>query len=319
MDKNKQPIVFPLIKCAKHLQKQLGFSFGFDFTRWVAAVPENSYVRMRCVFKSEDITESEESLPPFLNNVISVSCADAPHPIVFNNTVMDVLKPYMYPKIDESNLEEMDRLRKLGIVGERLAEIVHHSELEYYEQKGVFGVYLAPEKILADIFNEEIMIIGVTGTNTDNLCFLVDFIEDDKIMKIDPKTHIRDLDVSEITKDMMGHFMVEDVINLDERYLKYKYFYYGKAKFHIMQQDLNKYGINIYLSPEAEQETPIKDLVSGRVHGILFREKCVTLEDLAKYTIEDLLRIRGCGRTTISEINKVLSQFNMKLKERKQF
>jgi hypothetical protein len=72
MDKNKQPIVFPLIKCAKHLQKQLGFSFGFDFTRWVSAVPENSYVRMRCVFKSEDITESEESLPPLLNNVLSV-------------------------------------------------------------------------------------------------------------------------------------------------------------------------------------------------------------------------------------------------------
>jgi hypothetical protein len=86
----------------------------------------------------------------------------------------------MYPKIDESlaqDQEAIQRMYKIGLFGERLMEVARYSELDYCEQKGVWRLYLAPEKIIVDMLsdpktgkpNGDLSIITVLGTSSESI------------------------------------------------------------------------------------------------------------------------------------------------------
>ena len=167
--------VISTAQVVQYLQDKLGFGFGFDFTRWVGAVPDNSYVRMRCVFQSSDIIMAANDTD-YVTRILNKNSAA----IVFKDTVMDVLKPYMYPKIDESlaqDQEALKRMYQMGLFGERLGEVARYSELDYCEQKGVWRLYLAPEKIIVDMLsdpktgkpNGDLSIITVLGTSSESI------------------------------------------------------------------------------------------------------------------------------------------------------
>lgn len=159
----------------KYLQDQLGFGFGYDFTRWVGANPDTSYVRMRTVFQNSDIV-----VPADEHDFVMRTLQRNSSGISFKDTVIDTLKPYMYPKLDDiqnQDADTLDRLYKLGIIGERVMELRKYGELDYCEQKGVWRLYLAPEKIIVDMLsdpttgkpNGELTIIAVLGTTSESI------------------------------------------------------------------------------------------------------------------------------------------------------
>lgn len=165
------------------LQDQLGFGFGYDFTRWVGITPDNSYVRMRCVFQTSDIT-----IAPTDTDFVTRTLQKNSSAITFKDTVINTLKPYMYPKIDGSvtqDPEAVERMNKLGLRLDRLAEISKYTELDYCEQQGLWRLYLAPEKIITDMLSDpttgkpdgDLAIIAVLGTSSESIRWEVSVTE----------------------------------------------------------------------------------------------------------------------------------------------
>lgn len=159
----------------KYLQNQLGFTFICDFTRWTGVSPDKSYVRMRAVFQPDDVI-AKTTASGYVDSILAATASD----LKFKSTVMDTLKPFMYPStIGDiwNHPEDLKRLAEMGLVQERLMDLVANSKLNYCKDVNLFRLYLRPERIIADMLadpasNEvkgHMEIIGVYGTTSETI------------------------------------------------------------------------------------------------------------------------------------------------------
>lgn len=159
----------------KFLQDQLTFGIAADFTRWTGVSPDLSYVRMRVVFSPSDIVATTTS-KDYVDRVLAENAAG----IMFKDTVINTLKPYVYPDntIDvRRNPEDLQRLYQIGVFDNRLDEIITHSKLNYCKDANVFRLYLRPERIIADMLADpstgeidgEMNILSVQGTSSETI------------------------------------------------------------------------------------------------------------------------------------------------------
>ena len=159
----------------KYLQNQLGFTFICDFTRWTGVSPDKSYVRMRAVFQPDDVI-AKTTASGYVDSILAATASD----LKFKSTVMDTLKPFMYPStIGDiwNHPEDLKRLAEMGLVQERLMDLVANAKLSYYNGVNLFRLYHRPERIIADMLadpasNEvkgHMEIIGVYGTTSETI------------------------------------------------------------------------------------------------------------------------------------------------------
>lgn len=159
----------------KFLQDQLTFGVAADFTRWTGVSPDLSYVRMRVVFSPNDIV-ADTSSKDYVDRVLAENAAG----IMFKDTVINTLKPYMYPETTSdvrNNPEDLQRLYQIGVFDNRLDEILVHSKLNYCREANVFRLYLRPERIIADMLTDpntgkidgEMSILTVYGTSSETI------------------------------------------------------------------------------------------------------------------------------------------------------
>ena len=153
----------------------LGFSIGYDFTRWTGASPDHSYVRMRTVFAPKDIVATTQSRD-YIDKILAENSAG----MQFKGDIIKSLEPFMYPK-GIANIrnypEEMNRLYQCGLFGDRLDEVIMNSQLTYAKEQNLFGLYLRPERIIADMLADpatnkiigEMSIVGVHGTTSETI------------------------------------------------------------------------------------------------------------------------------------------------------
>jgi len=141
----------------EYLQNQLGFAFDCDFqlcdnrAEWEKPVAtEKCYVIMRVVFRPEDICISSQ-----VANYVDKVLADAAAGMQFKDTVVEALKPFMFPENLGARLQQDPELvRKLaqqGLFGEKLDRIVRRTKLFYDKTAHAWGVYLRPEEIIKDM------------------------------------------------------------------------------------------------------------------------------------------------------------------------
>ena len=177
---NIQPIpcdryVITASQVVKYLQDQLGFSVGYDFTRWVGVSSDQSYVRMRVVFNPKDIVADSNSTD-YVDRVLASNGAG----LQFKDTVIAALEPYTFPEnvaYSQKTQDETDRMYLIGIFGDRWEEILRFSKLTYNPQANLFRLYLRPERIIYDMLSDpstdqvagNMSIIGVSGTTSDTI------------------------------------------------------------------------------------------------------------------------------------------------------
>ena len=88
--------------------------------------------------------------------------------MTFKDTVINVLKPFMFPA-DIVNVHQQPEkeaiLASMGLYGEPLNKIIRRPNIFYDQVTDRFGVYLCPEKIIVDMFGgdggPEIIVRGV--------------------------------------------------------------------------------------------------------------------------------------------------------------
>lgn len=159
----------------KYLQDQLGFSVGYDFTRWVGVSADNSYVRMRVVFNPKDILTDTKSTD-YVDRVLSSTGSG----LQFKDTVMSALKPYMFPDNiawAQKSQDDFDRMYLIGIFGDRWEDILRFSKLTYNPKANLFRLFLRPERIIYDMLSDpttdevdgSMSIIAVAGTTSDTI------------------------------------------------------------------------------------------------------------------------------------------------------
>jgi hypothetical protein len=159
----------------KYLQDQLGFSVGYDFTRWVGVSADQSYVRMRVVFNPKDIIADSAS-KDYVDKVLEAKGAG----LQFKDTVINTLKPYMFPDntgLVQKSQDDIDRMYLIGIFGERYEEILRFAKLSYNQQANLFRLYLRPERIIYDMLADPstdkvdgtMSILAVAGTSSDTI------------------------------------------------------------------------------------------------------------------------------------------------------
>lgn len=159
----------------KYLQDQLGFTIAYDFTRWTGITENLSYVRMRVVLNPDNIIAKNTS-SDYVDRILADNAAG----IRFKDTVIDTIKPYMYPNNvgDIANRpEDLNRLFQMGLYNERLAEILKYANLTYSKESNVFLIYLRPERIISDMLSDpstnkidgDLSIIGVHGTTSETI------------------------------------------------------------------------------------------------------------------------------------------------------
>lgn len=135
-----------------YLQNQLGFPIGVDYRRWTGVTANHSYVRMRVVILPKDIIVPTSN-DTFVDRILNENSAG----LKFKDTVIDTLKPFMYPAniaALRDRPEVLQHLYEHGVYGERLDEIVRYSKLDYSKEAGCFRVYLRPERIIADMVSD---------------------------------------------------------------------------------------------------------------------------------------------------------------------
>lgn len=159
----------------KYLQDQLGFTIASDFTRWTGVSEDRSYVRMRVVFNPVDIIARNTSTD-YVDRILSENAAG----IRFKDSVIDTIRPFMYPSTvgDLANHpDDLNRLFQIGLYNERLSEIIKYSKLNYCRESNVFLLYLRPERIIVDMLADpstnkidgDLSIIAVHGTTSETI------------------------------------------------------------------------------------------------------------------------------------------------------
>ena len=158
-----------------YLENQLGFKVGADFTRWTGVTPDHSYVRMRVVMAPKDILAQSDT-KDYVDRVLSENAAG----LKFKDTVIETLKPFMYPKTVgnlRNHPEDLQRMYQYGLYGERLDEVIQNAQLNYAKEAGYFRIYLRPERIIADMLanpatnaiDGSMVITAVHGTSSETL------------------------------------------------------------------------------------------------------------------------------------------------------
>lgn len=160
----------------KYLHDQLGFRLaGYDFTRWVGVDTSSGYVRMRVVFFPEDIVAKSGS-KDYVDRVLEANASN----IMFKDTVINTLKPFMYPPSTRdiyNHPEELQRMYELGIFGDRLDDIVKNMSLNFCAEANLFRLYLRPERIIKDMLCDpktnqidgEMHIVDVDGNTSETI------------------------------------------------------------------------------------------------------------------------------------------------------
>lgn len=182
----------------KYLQDEiLGFKVGTSWARWTGMTAFNSYLRMRVVISPKDI-EVTAGRNDYVDQFLQQYSAERN----LNKNVMDALEPFMYPKnmrqiYMPQNVEKKNHLTELGVVGDRLTELVKWSQINYVRDqatgKDYYRLYLAPEKIVFDgLTNAEtgkidgtLYIRRIYGTKTEQFRLLVERVLTDNTVTDD--------------------------------------------------------------------------------------------------------------------------------------
>ena len=136
---------------ANHLANKLGFPIMCDFKKFGGTSPLESYVRMRVGMKDADCL-----MPADTNDVISKLLRNYGKSIPLKESVLNVLKPYMYPQ-DPQVLKQMilnvppQRLVEIGLCGDNLKDIIKHAIPFHDTVHSYVGLYLRPEVILREM------------------------------------------------------------------------------------------------------------------------------------------------------------------------
>ena len=182
-----------------YLTNELGFRPMVDYTRWTGPDATVSYVRMRAVFRPEDI-EAKDSATDYASRFLAENNAD----VKFRDTIINTLTPFMYPtNIREilSNPANTDHLVKRGIAGDRAREILRFAKFDYSRKENLWLLYLRPERIIFDMLKDattdkidgEASIVRVAGTTSDTIQWLV-------IVSNKGKAYTSSLDIDTIFK-----------------------------------------------------------------------------------------------------------------------
>ena len=141
---------------AEHLQNQLGFPIDCDFQLLDNRGPfekpmstEKCYVLMRVVMRPEDIRMASK-----VDGYVDIVLKETASGMTFKDTVINVLKPFMFPA-DIVNVHQQPEkeaiLASMGLYGEPLNKIIRRPNIFYDKVTDRFGVYLCPEKIIVDM------------------------------------------------------------------------------------------------------------------------------------------------------------------------
>lgn len=165
----------------KYLRDQLGFDLaGYDFTRWTGTETAEfgyvlGYVRMRVVFYADDIV-AKKSSKDYIDRVLEQNASG----IAFKSSVIDTIKPFMYPESVKdifAHPEDLEKMARRGIYGERLEELIMNQSLNYCPGANCFRLYLRPERIIEDMLrnpttNEidgNFTILKIHGTSSETI------------------------------------------------------------------------------------------------------------------------------------------------------
>lgn len=154
----------------------LGFKLlKSDFTRWTGVSENHSYVRMRVVISPKDILVKSSG-----NGYVDRFLASNAAGMKYDEDVIRALEPFMYPA-SIANIrkhpEVIQRLGQYGVCGKNLDDIIANSGITYNSNVNCFGVYLRPERIIAQILEDpakneidgNMSIISVEGTTSETI------------------------------------------------------------------------------------------------------------------------------------------------------
>lgn len=160
----------------KYLRNQLGFDLaGYDFTRWTGPNAKYGYVRMRVVFYAADLI-AKKAHKDYVDRMLEANAAG----IAFKKDVIETLEPFMFPasiKDIFAHPEDLEKMARRGIYGERLEEIIQNQSLNLCADTDLFRLYLRPERIIEDMLRDPatneidgtFTIMGIHGTTTETI------------------------------------------------------------------------------------------------------------------------------------------------------
>lgn len=152
-----QPLpIVPLAISSTEVEKYfmesiLGVTKGVkcDFTIWTGVSAEDHYVRMRVLMDPSVVLKNEK--PEYYGDKILAEHSSLAQ---VRKDVVEALEPYMFPEFNGADVANMQRLLVMGLTGQRIEEIKRYRTLTYISEAGLFGIYLRPEKIIADMLTD---------------------------------------------------------------------------------------------------------------------------------------------------------------------
>lgn len=141
---------------ARYLGDQLGVRFDCDFTLLDNRGPwekplnfQKCYVLMRAIFATEDICVPTDTTN-YADRFLSENSAN----MQFRKEFIETLRPFMFPEnMAQVRLmpAEQARLAEMGLKGRDLEDLMRRPGLFYDTINKKWGVYLRPERIIADM------------------------------------------------------------------------------------------------------------------------------------------------------------------------
>lgn len=167
------PFTFTSSQVTQHLRDQiLGVKGGVsaDYTRWTGISENESYVRMRVMLDPRVICRSTK--PETDGERIIQEVFGDPS---IREDADEALKPFTYPMINTNDIQNLQRLYKQGLAGQRLQEVMAFRKLVPLSNN-MYGIYLRPETIIGHILSDPVSgktplwkIVSVGGMTSDTI------------------------------------------------------------------------------------------------------------------------------------------------------
>lgn len=164
---------------ANYLKTQiLGFEdIGVYYSPCPSVDPKLRYVIMQVGMHAKDVTVKEDS-DSYASRVLASHGTGAK----LNEAVIKALEPFMFDENIRNyakmmSEEQLMRMARLGLTGEKMSEISRFSRMVYNPMKDQYGIYLRPELILKDMLKSvdtdsldgALLIEEVCGTSSETL------------------------------------------------------------------------------------------------------------------------------------------------------
>lgn len=168
----------------KYLEEQIFMhTIGIEFERFVGSNGACSYVKMTCLFRKTDVTDTSDKNKDVLAKMMEQTGSNMNFTDIFKQGVEKFKYPIELQNLfsDPNMQAEAREATKAGICGPNFESLIAGNTLRYDAERGILSINLRPDRVIYDMLSNpntneiegKYQIDSITGNDSDTIVWNV--------------------------------------------------------------------------------------------------------------------------------------------------